>query len=318
MEHKLSPYILRCYSQTHKSSNPFKFWDGKDSLHYLNLDNINNHDLFVLFSKYLKQKHSSSPTRNSEEKIIFQISDLQILNSERTIYGYIQKGNWGTSGKIINAVKPDEPPRDLKNTDAILLKHFFYLYIPKGKKEAICIFHHIGQSGVKTIFSKSFREEVFEKVSNGLVLQYNAIQYGYIYEKWKNAKLKELKIRKFRSLRNDIADQLSGIMPEYECNLIVTAANTQPKLLDFLDPDKNKPAQIIEIMENVHAESITGTFILGDRRKVLKIGAKQSISSDILLDSEELDENGDIQHDCLLKLTKEIVDDITNRIYSPL
>lgn len=317
MEHKLSPYVLRCYNSNFDDDSEDLFWDGKRTNQYLYLDKINNHDLFDVLAKYLEGQRTDAPRKVSDEKMLFQVSDLTIDSKNRIIHGYIQKGNWGTPGKIFNSTNPDEQPRELKNTDAVLLKYFFYFYIPKCKKEAICIFHHIGQYGVKTLFSDSFKD-VFINISRGLRLQYNPMQYGNIYEKWSNAALKEIKIRKFKLLRSDVADQLKSISTDFDAYLVVRASRKKPfriSLSGFREKDSIE-AKMVEMLEKEHGCQVSGSFELDGHKRVLKVGYKQSISSDIILEEDEINQdNGEPDHLKLLKLTKKVVNDIADRIY---
>ena len=319
MEHKLSPYVLRCYNSNFDDESKDLFWDGKRTNNYLYLDKINKYDLFDVLTKYLEGQRTNTPRKLSNEKVLFQVSDLTIDSENRIIHGYIQKGNWGTPGKIFNSVDPSEQPRELKNTDAVLLKYFFYLYIPKCKKEAICIFHKIGQYGVKTLFSDSFKD-VFSNISNGLILQYNQMQYGNIYEKWSNAALKEIKIRKFKLLRSDVADQLKSISSDdFDAYLVVRASSRkQPfriSLRNFLKKD-SREAKMVEILEKEHGCQVSGSFELDGHKRILKIGYKQSISSDIILEEDEINQdNGELDHLKLLELTTRVVEDIADRIY---
>ncbi|OAM37811.1 hypothetical protein A7P99_05380 [Eikenella sp. NML120348] len=317
MEHKLSPYVLRCYNSNFDDDSEDLFWDGKRTNQYLYLDKINNHDLFDVLAKYLEGQRTDAPRKVSDEKMLFQVSDLTIDSKNRIIHGYIQKGNWGTPGKIFNSANPDEQPRELKNTDAVLLKYFFYFYIPKCKKEAICIFHHIGQYGVKTLFSDSFKD-VFINISRGLRLQYNPMQYGNIYEKWSNAALKEIKIRKFKLLRSDVADQLKSISTDFDAYLVIRASRKKPfriSLSGFREKDSIE-AKMVEMLEKEHGCQVSGSFELDGHKRVLKVGYKQSISSDIILEEDEINQdNGELDHLKLLKLTKKVVKDIADRIY---
>lgn len=319
MEHKLSPYVLRCYNSNFDDESKDLFWDGKRTNNYLYLDKINKYDLFDVLTKYLEGQRTNTPRKLSNEKVLFQVSDLTVDSKNRIIHGYIQKGNWGTPGKIFNSVDPSEQPRELKNTDAVLLKYFFYLYIPKCKKEAICIFHKIGQYGVKTLFSDSFKD-VFSSISNGLILQYNPMQYGNIYEKWSSAVLKEIKIRKFKLLNSDVADQLKSIYSDdFDAYLVVKASSGKESSRISLNRFRRKDsreARMVEMLEKEHGCQVSGSFELDGHRRILNVGYKQSLTSDIILEESEINQdNGELDHLQLLKLTKKVVEDIADRIY---
>jgi hypothetical protein len=153
-QHSVSPYLIRCHNPKYENPHNRFLFDKKHCEKYMLLDDLNGLDLLTIFHDFLSsisdQDHSIKG-----QKTLFRVHRLTIEDKKRVIYGYIDKGDWGTPARIQDSGTQKEP-YNMSHTEAMMVSHFFYFYIPQSREEGICLFENVGNSGIKTLFSGYF------------------------------------------------------------------------------------------------------------------------------------------------------------------
>lgn len=313
MQHSVSPYTLRCFNRSHNDAHPpKKFHDGTSNTHYMRTDNISGHDLFALLSEFLEE-HSKHTSIHKDSKMLFSISNLNIDKSSRTLSGYMHKGNWGVPGHIMDS-SGEREVYAMSHNQAQVIAHYFYFSFPQNEQAAICVFHNIGQYGIKTVFEQLFGEAFKAKLPQ-FTLQYNPMQYSEIYDKWKNALIKCIRVNRFTKIEKDRADAISAGVGDNTCELVIKVQeSSKHKLKNFLT--KNTPEnKMVELME-AEGSDVRGEFVLEGKKRTLKIGTKHSAKCDILIAEDDLPrEDGLLKQPEFHNYIFKLVADMHSRIY---
>lgn len=312
MQHSVSPYTLRCFNSSYVDEQPKVFHDGTRSTHYMKTNNISGHDLFALLVKFLEE-HSTYTAIDYENKMLYAINGLQADKSNRTISGYMHKGNWGVPAHIQDANGKREPYA-MSHDQAPMIAHYFYFSFPQDEQAAICVFHNIGNHGIKTVFEEKFGA-AFKAVLPQFTLQYNPMQYTEIYDKWKNAQIKRIRVNRFKRVEKDRADAINAAVGDNTHELVIKVEDgSSNKLVNFFTKDTPEK-KMVELME-AEGSDVRGEFVLDGKRKTLKIGAARSAKCDILIEEDELSrENGQLKQPDFHNYIVKLVADIHSRIY---
>ncbi|WP_371688256.1 hypothetical protein ABVF47_003245 [Snodgrassella alvi] len=318
-QHSVSPYIIRCYDPKYENSHNRFLFDKKHCGNYMLLDDLKGLDLLTIFHDFLSsisdQDHSIK-----EQKTLFRVHGLKVVPEKRVIYGYIDKGDWGTPARIQDSWGQKEP-YNMSHTEAMMVSHFFYFYIPQDREEGICLFENVGNSGIKTLFSEYFNA-FYKKYLPGRKLKILPLQHGEIYEEWKKAIAKSIKVINFKHITDDMTDQMKSSFGEYE-ETIELKLKKPFNLQDFNIFNKfsgelkdSLPSKMVALWEE-EGSKVRGEFYLNGKKKVFQLGNIKSARCELLIDETEVAfDDGIPNHEGLVAYCQNITEDIKRRIYN--
>lgn len=277
--HSLAPYGIRAHDQ--KLAGP------KDQ-RYHRLNNIRGLDLINELNQFCA-KHSSSYTTVEDETLKRAIKITDVAVRGRELFGYIEYGEYGTKGKVINIVNNSTVyTKSTKDSDVHQL--YFHFLVPLDTTNAIAVFHNIHGHGAKGAFTKMF-SAYFKDKSNGLSLQFNPLTYEKVATEWmKNANIKELRLQKYKP-KNELSDAVSTLQ---EHTIDITLKPNKKggifgSFLDFYKDDKIEGSQrgAIELLgEQCH--NIKALVEHDGRRRVFSLAANSSPLSNIDFDENDV------------------------------
>jgi hypothetical protein len=318
-QHSVSPYLICCHNPKYENPHNRFLFNKKPCEKYMLLDDLNGLDLLTIFHDFLSsisdQHHSIK-----EQKILFRVHGLKVVSEKRVIYGYIDKGDWGTPARIQDSVAQKEP-YNMSHTEAMMVSHFFYFYIPQSREEGICLFENVGNSGIKTLFSECFNN-FYQKYLPDRKLRFLPIQHGEIYEEWKEAIAKSIKVTNFKHITDDMTDQMKSSFGEYEETIELKLKD--PFILrDFNIFNKfsselkdSLPNKMVALWEE-EGSKVRGEFYLNGKKKVFQLGNIRSARCDLPIDETEVAfDNGIPNHEELVAYCQNITEDIKRRIYN--
>jgi len=136
----------------------------KHKKEYFKLDNIETKDLFDLFLKFIRAIESNPTTISQSiynsnkiktKKTLRLGRDLNLNITDRVYYGRFESGISGSKGVISDIEKNDDIFK-MQENHARMHPLFFYIDIPKNKKEAYLILQRENSFGIKGLFLDSF------------------------------------------------------------------------------------------------------------------------------------------------------------------
>lgn len=312
MQHSVSPYTLRCFNSAYVDDQPRIFHDGTSSKHYMKTNNISGYDLFTMLEQFLRD-HSAYTTVNDDKKMMYAITGLEVDQAARTLSGYINKGTWGVPAHIQDA-NGEREPYAMSHKQAPMIAHYFYFSFPQNEQAAVCVFHNIGNHGIKTVFEEEFGA-AFKAELPQFTLQYNPMQYEEIYNQWRDAQVRRIRVNKFKKVESDRADTISEAVGENTHELLIKVKDGRNSTLSKFFTSGTPERNMVELME-AEGSDVRGEFILDGKKKTLRIGASRSAKCDILIEENELpQENGLLRRLELHTYMARLVADIHSRIY---
>ena len=258
--HSLSPYTLRVREKS--------FQNAKN----LQLGKIKGDDLFEILIQFMDSKSTELQLIETDQKV-YKFESVINNPTERIICGWLQYGEYGVEGDILNIKTGDIDYRKAKE-NAEITDHFFYLYIPEEYDEGIALFHRVRGKGVKTIFTDLFNKYLLE--TKNCLFSANKLVNEQIVSDWQDASVKEIQLIKYKGYK-DIADNIKGLGHEEQTlTLKPGRSKSMGTLLDLITP-KSEKNKCIEIL-NEHCERIKSVVLLNGKRKTFSI-ANNSYSS---------------------------------------
>lgn len=319
MQHSVSPYLISCYNAKYENNNKrHLFSNGQDCKRYMPLDDLMGQDLLKLFNRFLSSFLKKDYV-NENKKRLYRIDKLVLVPEKRVIYGYIHKGEWGIPAKVKDS-KGVKQPYEMSHTEALMVAHFFYFYIPQGREEGICLLENVGNSGIKALFSDSFNFH-YQKLLSNRKLKFASLQYSEIYRVWEKAIANSITITKFQDVKDDVADKIQKFLGNNEQIMKIKLEN-KFALKDFLfgnkfssDINKSSPNHMVALWEE-SGSKVTGEFSLNGKKKIFRLGNLKSTRCQLLIDEDEVSFlDGVPDHHELVKFCEDIVEDIKMRIY---
>lgn len=179
------------------------------------LDNVRKIDLLDFIQNFTTATSQNYQKIEDEKtKKTLKFSDVSI--KDRTVYGFIEFGEFGIKGKIVDVDSGQEKYKKGKQ-DSDVHQLYFNFTIPSGSKKGICVLHNIQGKGVKGTLDDLLRES-FRGASKGLVIQIRPLSYEKAVEDWmKSANVKELRLMKYcghldtSDKANELADNIVEI-----------------------------------------------------------------------------------------------------------
>lgn len=196
--HSLSPYCLRVFDKD--LAGPF-------SERYRFVEDIRGNDLLDLIEAFLTS-HGDEYVEAGEGKLKKKIRFLAPSRAGRAISGWIESGDYGVKGKIVD-LNSGKTKYEKTKTDSDVSQLYYRFVVPEGKKTAVGLFHAIHGRGVKSIFDGMFNQ--FLKSRCGLVCQINPLTYEKALADWVDAaSVKKLRVIGFTGgvENRDVVDSL--------------------------------------------------------------------------------------------------------------
>jgi len=186
---------------------------------YLKLDQLPLHNLFnfnegtiTSFDLLGEFLNSTEGYANDNKAIITKNHDF--IKEKNIITGLIHYGTYGVEIDILKVRHEQlytEEIVKIKKEDCPVNPYYFYIKIPKGRKEGLIIFEKKGISGLKTIFTKWFKDFIKQKNIN---LEVDI--ESFIPEKIIKAYTEKGTLREIRYLYYNLPSDKSEILRGYE------------------------------------------------------------------------------------------------------
>lgn len=305
--HSLTPYTIRVYDKT---------LPGKREQRYHELDDIRKLDFLALFDEFAKSNNGQYKNiHNETSQITIQFTGLSKAN--RSLYGWIEHGEYGIKGKVVN-VTSGKKMYDKKKDDSDIHKYYFNLRIPANETKGILVLHSIHGHGVKGVVEDLFKTFFQQKTIN-LRPKINPFAYEKAVEDWmKNAKVKELRLSKFtpKTEITDIVEQLGESTTEIIC---------KPKkkggfLGSFWDLNKTKKhtgknRQAVDILDDL-CHTVKAVVEYQGKKRVFSLAADQTPISSIEFSEEDVEmDEGQPALESLHVFAEGLIDDISKDIF---
>lgn len=277
--HSFAPYGIRVRDASLAGSK-------KDRFHRLN--DVRGKDL-ILELKEFCDSHAKSYHTVEEEKSKKAIKFSNITISGRELYGFIESGDWGLKGKVVDIDK-GSTVYEKKAKDSDVHQLYFHFLVPKERTNAICVFHNIHGRGVKGIFGRLFNER-FRTSTKGLVIQMQPLSYEKVVNEWmKSAVVKELRLQKYTP-KDELKDAASKLK-EYVTNVTLKPKNKGESFGAFLDFYKGNGIRgskrgAVEIMGEM-CHSVKAVVEHEGRKRVFSLAANSTPVSNIEFDEEDV------------------------------
>jgi len=304
--HSVSPYLLRCFDPS--------LTEKKTEEKFRVLDKIGQNDMYILLKDYITSKSNIYDFKENE-KIVFGFQNVVWNDNAREFYGWMLVGHYGIKSDIINT-STGGVDFEKAEQHAEIIKHYIHFDIPKGKNEAIILFHSYRGNGIKTLFFDLFRE--YFKSKTNLTIQMNPISYEKSLNKWQEANTKEIKLIKFNNL-NDIADKIKKLGHE-ENELTITTSIKPSRGGTFgefkIFRDKNsEQSKVVEILSEL-CEQVKTVVELNGRKRTFAVGknALESICEIEVSDDVEI-LFGNPVFESMNKWCREIIGEFKEKLY---
>lgn len=256
---------------------------------YASLDNLENVDTFDIIKNYLNRlQHNLS--NDHGEKILMRVTNYNTYN--RKCDGIIETGIYGYESDLYD-IETDTISHRKKVNEAEMLPFYFLISLPKNANEGIILFQRFGKFGIRTVFSRDFRNYFASQVKNFSVEINPLVPETLVKYYIEEGSLKKIRFIKFEIPR-DIADALNQSHEEQEGYIELTVAAKRNNQLpgmsiirDFFEGrrDLNK---LIEL-QDFEYDTIKVELEAGGERRVidlsdwLKIRAYYDITGDVEL-----------------------------------
>jgi hypothetical protein len=196
--HSLATYSVRVFD---------RILAGPTEDKYHKLSNIRGKDLVQSITDFANNNTSYQEISDGKSKKTLKFSNVTRVN--RTVYGFIEFGEYGIKGKVVHVPSGDTVYAKKKD-DSDIQQLYFNFTIPSDVTTGICLFHNIHGRGVKGLADKMLNE-FFHKLTKGLKLQLQPLTYEKAVEDWmKNAQVKELRLNKY-SPKFEVSDPVDQL-----------------------------------------------------------------------------------------------------------
>lgn len=193
--HAFNPYSLKVHD---------KYLPGEIKEKYHQLDRVRGNDILDFIEVFLGSLTSQLHNDTENKKTVQVVS---LTRDDRSIYGWIEYGEYGIPGKIINLRKGSKT-YDKEYDDSDIRNLYYNFTIPATQKTGIVLLHSAGGRGVKSFIFQKFNE--YFKNTVGLSIQMKPLSHERTVQHWLDqSSIKELRVANYqRGLSADLADQL--------------------------------------------------------------------------------------------------------------
>lgn len=300
--HSLAPYTIRVFD---------RLLAGPTDEKYHKLDSIRGKDILDIIKEFADGK------TGSYHEVVDDISKKTIkfsnvTRTKRTIYGFIEYGEFGIKGKVIN-VPTGATVYDKKKDDSDIHQLYFNFTIPSNDTKGVCLFHNIHGRGVKGVID-SLLNDFFKQKFSDLRLQMRPLTYEKAVEDWvKHSQIKELRLTKYKPAgpASDEVDKLAENSSEviYKPKL---KGGSFGSLWDFMETDKRtgKHRGAVDILGE-YCASVKAVVDLQGKKRVFSLTADALPVSTIEFDEGDVDmDDGAPRLNSLQKYATDLVEDI--------
>jgi len=271
----------------------------------LNLSDINGNDVYEMLKEIFlsaKEKGGIFKIENSRKGI--NISHVDFDDSERIVYGILEKGVYGTRTRIID-VETGEQTHEKGRNEMEGIPFYYLFYIPQNHDRGICIFEKIRNDGIADVVDKFLKENLKKKINKGVYL--SGFMLGPVLEEILEGRLFKVRLIKY-SLNPDIAEAYDRNEDEGEMELVIKAKRNGylpiEKVKSFLKKiinDKSDdydfyeilpPKETLETMGFDDVDDVKLEFRIGHHQRTIPIKSILDIRSDIILDGLEMGDDG--------------------------
>lgn len=244
-----------------------------------------------------------------------------IKEKDRAMYGYFQAGTGGDNFDIMNSAT-NAREFAVQSKKHISTKNiFYYLHVPENSTEGYLILQKIRNFGIKTDLTNALQVRLKNLLPKGFIVQiYNRVPYDLYQEMIKYGTLKKVEFiknsipasmkdfvsnnKKARRVKGSMTHTLKargGFAPEWlkTAGDILKGTRTSNQRIDFLEEEES----FDEISFEIELDGKKKTFHAINQQKVQpSVDVTESIT---------LDDNNIPTLDSLIKISKELIEDIT-------
>jgi hypothetical protein len=263
-----------------------------------------------------------------KKKVYFEFKTPEIVNFEYGTYlfGYANKGTYGSEKEIININNLSEESRKLDKNDTVLNKFHYLIYVPYYEKIdlkfAVLVVQRIGGDGILSNF-KSYLTNFLNKLIEHHILEIDPLFHQSYFDNYlKETKIKNLKI-------------ISDLYPDKETDRIL--GRTQEKALELEIKIKSKGFSLVDDVKtflknaennnpflhfserfNINTEQISSKKIVfkqnGKDRTLVYQNQERFKIPIIVTDEIEFDKKGNPKYDFIQSVFKKYALDFSNFI----
>jgi hypothetical protein len=289
---------------------------------YQFLDRFNGEDdffnTFKTYTEHIFENTKTLVSKNIKKKFTLR-EPCTINETDRTLFGYFNAGLTGEKKTIKNDEIPEEGEFKQEKYHSSYQPVFFYIYIPKGKKEAHLILQKEVNFGIKTNLKNTLIEYVLSLGYLDNRIEFSATLHHSVYKKMMEyGKLKRIELitKRIPSTPED----LNSPTKYSKSGRFVTSLSSNTDLGDVyktwitglnVSGDKHKQVEIREMNDTVdevefelELDGSTKKFYVADTRKPMPY-------IDVT-DNLEFDDTEEPTKDSLIKKAEELIKEMIN------
>ena len=289
---------------------------------YQLLDRFNGEDdFFNTFKTYTEHIFENTKTLISKNiKKKFTLKEPCTINeTDRTLFGYFNAGLTGVKKTIKNDEIPEEGEFNQEKYHTSYQPIFFYLYIPKGKKEAHLILQKDVNFGIKTNLYNTLKDYVFSLgyLDNRIELS-NTLHHSVYQRMMEFGKLKSIELIKKRI--PSTPEELNSPAKYSKSGRFVTSLTSSTDLGDVYKKwitglnvfgDKHKQVEIRE-MDDIVDEVEFELELNGSKKKFYVADTRKPMPYVDVTDDLEFDAFDEPTKDSLIKKAEELIKEMIN------
>lgn len=176
---------------------------------FLSRFNDPQQDFLVVFEEFLNYRvgnhfRGAKDKQGRRKSLYFRADNLRRID-ERTIHGFIYSGLSGEKGDVVND-RTGEDLYTMEDNHAKILPTYFFLHVPKNRKDAYLILQKKSNYGIKGLLEDAFAD-YFNKLSINFILEVNNFLVSLVFEKM----LKVGRIFEMSFVKNRIEDNIEDL-----------------------------------------------------------------------------------------------------------
>jgi len=183
------------------------FFQLRNVKSHTNLDlrtfNINNKNIFTLFSEYITARNTNSSDDKIDQKIL-RVKHFDNTTVPNAISGSIETGEYGYTADFFDVEAQVVSEFKRKLTDAEMIPFYFLVSLPKDKPSGIIILQKFQSFGIKTVLYNDL-QEFFRKLNDDLRVSLNPAFYESVIDDYRKSEIKSIRIIKY-VMPKDIGD----------------------------------------------------------------------------------------------------------------
>ncbi|MEG3439075.1 hypothetical protein V0288_18260 [Pannus brasiliensis CCIBt3594] len=264
---------------------------------YLVLDKLpKGQDFFKICQDFLSSL-SNNGYLDEERQSSMQVTQLQVDEKNRRIYGLVQSGSYGTTSEMIDITTQRSVYRR-RPEDAEIMPFFFMLSFRKGANEVIFLIEKVGNYGVKDNLIGFFKKYVAEQKLTLHCKQF--IMRNVIEQIFERGIVKTMRFIRY-NVSTDIFDNTldNGHQEIYLEKEIILKGKNLPiseklRCLIHEIPYMGRPPEVRELfaLEEEEYDDLKIEVEIGGRQKTIDLNNLFRINSSIDITDEVIIEQG--------------------------